>query len=38
MTEMAALNTGASMETSGEASPSGSADLGTEPILYTGPI
>ena len=34
MAEMAALNTSASMETSGEASPNGSADLGTEPLLY----
>ena len=34
MAEMAALNTSASMETSGEASPSGSADQGTRPLLY----
>ena len=34
MADMAALNTSASMETSGEASPSGSADQGTRPLLY----
>ena len=34
MAEMAALNTSASMETSGEASPNGSADQGTRPLLY----
>jgi len=31
---MAALNTSASMETSGEASPSGSADQGAGSLLY----
>ncbi len=31
---MAALNTSASMEMGGEASPNGSVDRGTKPLLY----